>query len=329
VAILPGHVDAQQQQTARITGRVVDAQSQAPLTDVQVYLVGANLGAISRQTGQYLILNVPPGTYEMRAERIGLGTVSRQVTVTAGAALEENFELTSQALNLDAIVVTGTAGASRRREVGNSIAQINTAEVPIRPMTAGELLVSAAPGMEVTLGGETGMGTRIRLRGENSINNDNPPILYIDGIRMFSGGFDRTPSKDQGNRFANVNTTALDMINPNDIERVEVIKGSAATTLYGTEASGGVIQVFRSEARLAGRAGVDGGDAAGHAVEPALRRGRPRQRLQRHQRIPLHGSVELHRVPEVRRVHAGHRAHAGLLPERARRQSGAPVLQLG
>ena len=62
--------EAQQAAPARITGRVVDAQSQAPLTDVQVYLVGANLGAISRQTGQYLILNVPPGTYEMRAERI-------------------------------------------------------------------------------------------------------------------------------------------------------------------------------------------------------------------------------------------------------------------
>jgi outer membrane receptor protein involved in Fe transport len=128
--------------------------------------------------------------------------------------------------------------------VGNSIAQINTAEVPIRPMTAGELLLSAAPGMEVTLGGETGMGTRIRLRGENSINNDQPPIIYIDGVRMFSGAFDRTPSPDQGNRYANVNTTPLDMINPNDIERVEVIKGSAATTLYGTEASGGVIQIF-------------------------------------------------------------------------------------
>jgi outer membrane cobalamin receptor len=235
---------AQQAGLGRITGRVNDAASQAPLADVQVYLVGANLGSLSRATGAYVILNVPAGSYELRAERIGLTTVSRQITVAAGQAQEVNFEMASQALGLDEIVVTGTAGASRRREVGNSIAQINTAELPVRATTAGELLLSAAPGVDVTLGAETGMGTRIRLRGENSINNDNPPIIYIDGVRIFGEAFERTPSKDQGNRFANVNSSPLDMINPNDIDRVEVIKGSAATTLYGTEASGGVIQIF-------------------------------------------------------------------------------------
>jgi outer membrane receptor protein involved in Fe transport len=202
------------------------------------------MGSLSRATGVFVILNVPAGTYELRAERIGLTTVSRQITVAAGEAVEVNFEMSSQALGLDEIVVTGTAGASRRREIGNSIAQINTAELPVRPTTAGELLLSAAPGVEVNLGAETGGATRIRLRGQNSINNDNAPIIYIDGVRIHGEAFDRTPSKDQTNRFANVNSSPLDMINPNDIERIEVIKGSAATTLYGTEASGGVIQVF-------------------------------------------------------------------------------------
>jgi outer membrane cobalamin receptor len=202
------------------------------------------MGSLSRATGAYVILNVPPGSYELRAERIGLTTISRQITVAAGQAVEQNFEMSSQALGLDEIVVTGTAGASRRREVGNSIAQINTAELPVRATTAGELLLSAAPGVEVNLGAETGGATRIRLRGQNSINNDNAPIIYIDGVRIHGEAFDRSPSPDQSNRFANVQSSPLDMINPNDIDRVEVIKGSAATTLYGTEASGGVIQIF-------------------------------------------------------------------------------------
>src|SRR5688572_20732272 len=232
------------QELGRITGRVLDAATQAPLSEVQIYLVGANLGSLSRANGAFVIVNVPAGSYELRAERIGLTTVTRQITVAAGQTQEVNFEMSSQALGLDEIVVTGTAGASRRREIGNSIAQINTAELPTRATTAGELLMSAAPGVEVNLGGETGMGTRIRLRGENSINNDNPPIIYIDGVRIHGEAFDRTPSPDQGNRFANVNSSPLDMINPNDIDRIEVIKGSAATTLYGTEASGGVIQIF-------------------------------------------------------------------------------------
>jgi TonB-dependent starch-binding outer membrane protein SusC len=229
---------------ARISGKVIDASSGAPMSDVQIFLAGAQLGSLSRANGIYLIPNVPAGNYEVRAERIGYTPGSQTVTVAAGQAVEINFSLSQAALGLDEIIVTGTAGASRRREVGNSVAQINTADLPVRPVNAGELLSAAAPGVEVTLGGETGMGTRIRLRGQNSINNDNPPIIYIDGIRMQNQAFERTASKDQNNRFSNVNSTALDMINPNDIDRIEIIKGSAATTLYGTEASGGVIQVF-------------------------------------------------------------------------------------
>jgi TonB-dependent starch-binding outer membrane protein SusC len=127
LAVFAGLVSAQQ--TGRISGKVTDA-SGAPLSDVQVYLVGANIGGITRQTGQYLMINVPAGSYELRAERIGLSTVSRQITVAAGGTVEENFQLAAQALGLDEIVVTGTAGAARRREVGNQVAQINTVDLP-------------------------------------------------------------------------------------------------------------------------------------------------------------------------------------------------------
>ena len=89
------------QELGRITGRVQDATTQAPLSDVQVYLQGANLGSLSRQNGVYVILNVPAGTYELRAERIGLTQVTRQITVTAGQAVEANFEMSAQALGLD------------------------------------------------------------------------------------------------------------------------------------------------------------------------------------------------------------------------------------
>jgi outer membrane receptor protein involved in Fe transport len=76
----------------RIAGRVTNPDGE-PIADVQVYLVGASLGAITRQTGNYVLLNVPPGTYTMRAERIGLTTAAREITVTSGVALEENFQL--------------------------------------------------------------------------------------------------------------------------------------------------------------------------------------------------------------------------------------------
>jgi outer membrane receptor protein involved in Fe transport len=146
---------------------------------------------------------------------------------------------------LDEIVVTGTAGAARRREVGNTIAQINTAAVVDRPLQVTDVLTASAPGVDVaSVGGEIGQGQQIRLRGNSSVSMSNQPIIYIDGVRIQSKPFPQTSSPDYPYRGANITSNPLNDINPNDIERIEVIKGSAATTLYGTEASAGVIQIF-------------------------------------------------------------------------------------
>jgi len=236
-----------QQTTGQIRGYVRDASSGAPLRDVQVYLVGAELGSVTRQGGEYVMLNVPAGTYELKAERIGLTAVSRQITVTAGGVLEENFQLAPAALGLDEIVVTGTAGASRRREVGNAVTQINTVDLPERPTSVMDMLQSMAPGVEVTPfggGGELGQGSNITIRGVNSINNNTSPIIFIDGIRIMSSNFGTTTTPDIQSNGSNNAPSPLDQLNPNDIERIEIISGPAASTLYGTEAAAGVIQVF-------------------------------------------------------------------------------------
>lgn len=233
-------------QTGQIVGSVIDAQSGAPIGEAQVYLPDLQVGALTRSDGRFLILNVPVGTHDLRAERIGYLSVEQSVTVAAATPVTANFELASQALGLDEIVVTGTAGAARRREIGNSITQVSVAEVRDRPVTTSDLLQGAAPGVELTGGSASvGAGKQIRLRGNSSVSMTNQPIIYVDGIRIMDGGFPvvRTPGMVQG-RGAQVTASPLDNINPNDIDRIEIIKGSAATTLYGTEASAGVIQVF-------------------------------------------------------------------------------------
>ena len=233
------------QETARITGRVTETGSGAPVSQVQVYIPGLSLGTLTRATGQYIILNVPVGTYEIVAERIGLQTGSQQVTVTAGQVAEVNFILSSEALGLDEIVVTGVAGAARRREVGNAVSQIRPSERPDRPVNVANLLQAAAPGVHINAGtGELGNSQKIRLRGNNSVAMENSPIIYIDGVRMRSEPLARIRGVDHPNHSNNRNYSALDGINPDDIERIEVISGPAATTLYGTEASSGVIQIF-------------------------------------------------------------------------------------
>ncbi len=246
VALALAAPGVQAQQNGRVTGQVVDGTSGAPLAQVQVYLDGTGLGTLSRQDGRFLILNVPAGSYTLKAERVGQKTVTQQIDVAADQTVEVNLSMETQALGLDEIVVTGTAGAARRREVGNSIAQINTTDVPDKPVAVTDLLTASAPGISVTAGGgETGQGKQIRLRGNSSVSMSNQPIIYIDGVRMMSEAFPQVATPDyRSGRGANVTSSPLDDINPNDIERIEVIKGSAATTLYGTEASAGVIQIF-------------------------------------------------------------------------------------
>lgn len=177
------------QDAGRVIGQVVDAGSGAPLASVQVYLEGTGLGTLTRQDGRFIILNVPAGSYEARAERIGLEAGSEQVTVAAGAAVQVSFQLQTQALGLDEIVVTGTAGAARRREVGNSVTQLSPAEIPGRPVATTTMLQSSAPGISVSGGSASaGMGKVIRLRGNKSVAMTNQPIIYIDGVRVMSQG---------------------------------------------------------------------------------------------------------------------------------------------
>lgn len=243
--LLPAdHVAAQQQAT--VTGQVVGARGGNPISDVQVYLVENQRGVLTGANGRFLIVNVAPGTYTVRAERIGYATAEQSVDVQGGSPAVVNFRLEDEALGLDEIVVTGTAGQARRREVGNSISQLNVSEIPSPPSNVDQLLQARAPGLTVTQGnGSVGGGAQIRLRGAVSVSQSNQPIIYIDGVRMRSGSYARNQQASSGaGRGNNVTASPLNDINPSDIDRIEVIKGSAASTLYGTEAAAGVIQIF-------------------------------------------------------------------------------------
>ncbi len=233
------------QETGQVVGEVTAAETMGPLAQVQVLLTDTGMGTLTNSQGQFTIGNVPPGTYELRAERLGYGTATQEVTVGANETVTVELQLQRQALGLDEVVVTGTAGAARRREIGNTISQINVGDLPDRPVNLSDALTASAPGVDVTIaGGEIGQGSRIQLRGQNSLSMTNQPIIYIDGVRMMAEGTPPQGTLDVGNRGANVTSSPLDQLNPNDIERIEIIKGSAATTLYGTEASAGVIQIF-------------------------------------------------------------------------------------
>lgn len=239
---------AAQQNTGTISG-LVRSEAGAPLAGVQVYLVGTGLGTLSGPNGRYAIVNVPAGNYRVRAELIGHRMADQSVTLAAGQTATANFDMKEQALGLDEIVVTGTAGAARRREVGNSVAQINTSKIQQPPASVDALIQGRAAGMQVMPSSAmAGSGSMIRLRGNVSVAMSNQPLIYVDGVRLRSDSYARNvPFTGSDLRSGNDTASPLNDVNPNDIERIEIIKGAAAATLYGTEAAAGVIQIFTKQ----------------------------------------------------------------------------------
>jgi TonB-dependent starch-binding outer membrane protein SusC len=221
-----------------ITGHVMDGTSRRPLSSAQVFLEGTGLGGLTSATGQYAIANVPAGNHTLRVELIGYRGAQQQVTVVDGQATTVDFRLSPEAIALDEVVVTGTAGQARRREVGNTIAQVRLDEVAEPASSVGALLQGRVAGAFISFGsGNAGSGPDIRLRGNVSASLSNQPLIYIDGMRANS-------EPTGGRSGATDPYSPLNDVNPDDIDRIEIVKGPAATTLYGTEAAAGVIQIF-------------------------------------------------------------------------------------
>ena len=235
-----------QQPTGTVRGTVRHAASGTPLGNVQIIVAGTRIGAMTRDDGTYVILSAPTGAQRLQARLIGFAPTERPVTITVGGTETLDFSLSPTAAALEEVVVTGTAGSARKREVGNSISSLKTGDVPEAPTNVSNLLQGRVAGASVQLStGSAGSGSSIRLRGNSSVALSNQPLIYVDGVRMRSDEYPKNvPPSGSNLRGPNYNASPLNDINPEDIDRIEIIKGAAATTLYGTEAASGVIQIF-------------------------------------------------------------------------------------
>lgn len=233
-------------QTSNITGTVVDGTTQRPLGGAQVQVEGTNLGVLTDNRGRFLILNVPSTTATVRVVMIGY----REATATATAGQAVTIELQETAISLDEIVVTGVVGEQSARAVGNSIGQVNAAELEeLAPAADVQRMISATvPGVRVSMaGGEIGAGGSTRIRGVASLSLGAQPLVYVDGVRV--NGQESNAAFGWYAFNGNSQPSRLADFNPDEIESIEIIKGPAAATLYGTEASNGVIQIITKRGR--------------------------------------------------------------------------------
>jgi TonB-dependent SusC/RagA subfamily outer membrane receptor len=242
-----------------VLGTITDQKSGEPLAGANILIEGLGIGTTSEIDGSFEVANVSEGIQSVVVSYIGYKSMTQSVSVVSGQPVNINFSLKSSPLALDEVFVTGNAGGVRKREIGNSVGQINMADVDQPVANVEELLSARIPGLNFqNSSGASGAGGVIRLRGNSSVAMSNAPLIYIDGIRVRSDPYPKNvPATGYSGRGHNTLSSPLNDINPNDIERVEVIKGAAATTLYGTEAGGGVIQIFTKRGKAGGGAKWD------------------------------------------------------------------------
>ncbi len=250
-------------QTGTVSGRVIDSRSGVPITTAQVTITGTSLGGAVDAEGRFRIVNVPPGPHEVRARSIGYQPATAAFSVAADGSASVNLSMNESATALDAVLITGAVGDTRRRAIGNAVSTVSVSDVIGKSSVSNitEVLQSKVPGLTLLPGsGEAGTSTNYRLRGAGSLYGSNNPTIYVDGVRVNSRG--------QGNYTVFGQTSSsLDAINPNDIESIEVIKGPAAATLYGAEAAAGVIQIITKKGQ-SGRIRWDARYEAGHSWWP-------------------------------------------------------------
>lgn len=255
LVVLPSLARAQQAR-GTITGQVIDDASRQPVPSAQISIVGTQLGALTNERGRFVVPNVPAGAVTVRAARIGYRPSTRPVTVAGRDTVTVDISIGATSVQLDEIVVTGTAGSQVRRAQPAVVSTLNVSELtqdaPIA--TVSDVLQSRIPGVSVQQSsGSSGTSQSIRIRGASSISLSNEPLIFIDGIRAES----RNITAGRGNAggcsgcdLGGQAVSRLNDLNPEEIESIEVVKGPAAATLYGADASAGVIQIITKRGKI-------------------------------------------------------------------------------
>jgi TonB-linked SusC/RagA family outer membrane protein len=235
-------------QAGVVTGTVVDAKTQRPLADAVIAIDGAASGtARTGVRGEFRLAGLSGSSVRLRVTRIGYQPATQEVSVGGSAV---RIDLTESVVKLDELVVTGTAGEQTKRSLGNAVGKVSVADLVqvAPPAKLQDMLSVNVPGVRIfRASGAVGTGGPTRIRGSGSLSLSNEPLIYVDGVRVNNQAATGTEASFNWGFPSRVND-----LNPEEIESIEVLKGPSAATIYGTEASNGVIQIITKRGR-AGR----------------------------------------------------------------------------
>lgn len=213
-------------QSVVFSGKVTSAGQ--PLGGASVGIVELGTGATTALDGTYSftisIATNAGRSVTLRARALGYTPKQGTVTLTAGR-VEKDFELEKDVLNLEQVVVTGVGDATSTKKTAFSVGVVDASQIKESPSSSplGNLAGRVAGASIVTVSGQPGAAPAIRLRSTTSLTGSADPLIIIDGT---------------------ISRLTLADINTEDVERMEIIKGAAASSLYGSDAANGVVQIF-------------------------------------------------------------------------------------
>ena len=232
------------QQQKLITGQVTDVNGN-PLMGVTVAVQGTAMGAITNLAGEFR-LSLPETAQTIVFSFVGMKTLE----VPLGDRIIFNIVMEDETIGIDEVVVVGY-GTQKKRDVIGSISTIKADDIMKTSASSFDAaLQGMAPGLQVTTSsGIPGAPVSVLVRGIGSISLSSSPLWIIDGIPVFAGS---TGSSYNGETSQNI----FSMINPADIDNIQVLKDAAATSIYGSRGSNGVIIVTTKSGKQ-GEARID------------------------------------------------------------------------
>ena len=221
-----------------ISGKIIEGN--VPVIGATVQIENTSFGSITDVDGNFKFeVSLESGDYTVSVRSVGYVTIKENISLGNNAEVNLTLEMSADILSLSEVVITGTGALTEKKQLGNSIATLQGSEVS----GSGAVDVTGAlsgkmAGIQVMQNsGDPAGGVSVRLRSASTVNGSSDPLYIIDGVIV-----NNNSTNVLG--VSSVVQNRLSDINPQDIERIEVIKGAAAAAIYGSRASNGVVQIF-------------------------------------------------------------------------------------
>ena len=226
-----------------IAGRVNDETGRG-IPGAQVLIENTTIGTIADDDGAYrLVISSPRPGMVLLVRSISYKPVRETLTETSGT-ITRNFQLVADVLRLSEVVVTSARGETERSTLGTTIATVSGDEIANANTAQIDAALSGkvAGALVQQTSGTPGGGTSVRIRGLSTLSRSAEPLYIVDGVIVDNSS---NALIDLGGHSSN----RLADLDPNEIDRIEIVKGAAAAALYGSRANDGVVQIFTKRGR--------------------------------------------------------------------------------